>query len=94
MTRTFLAMCSCLLAAGATYAGDLDAKRIAGIGPVGEVVRLHTGFKSTEGPAADAHGNVYFSDIPNNRIHKIDTKGQLSTFLENSDACNGLMFDA
>jgi gluconolactonase len=61
---------------------------------VHEIVKLHTGFAYTEGPAADAHGNVYFSDIPNNRIHKIDAEGRLSTFLENSEACNGLMIDA
>jgi len=57
------------------------------------VVQFHSGFAFTEGPAADAAGNVYFTDVRNNRIHKVDTKGQLSTFLENSQGCNGLMFD-
>src|SRR5262245_14853421 len=71
-----------------------DNKPIAGIRPAGEVVKLHTGFKFTEGPAHDADGNVYFSDIPNNRIHKVDTDGKLSTFLEDSKGCNGLMVDA
>jgi gluconolactonase len=60
----------------------------------GEPVKLHTGFKFTEGPAADHRGNIYFTDIPNNRIHKIDADGKLSTFLEDSKACNGLMLDA
>ena len=71
-----------------------ENKPIPGIGPAGEVVKLHTGFKFTEGPAADAEGNVYFSDIPNNRIHKVDVDGKLSTFLENSEGANGLMVDA
>jgi gluconolactonase len=71
-----------------------ENKPISGIGPAGEVVKLHTGFKFTEGPAVDAEGNVYFSDIPNNRIHKVDLEGKLSTFLENSEGANGLMFDA
>src|SRR5262249_10267138 len=75
-------------------AADPDSKPIPGIGPVGKVERLHTGFKFTEGPAADSRGDVYFTDIPNNRIHKCDVKGKLSTFLEDSDACNGLMLDA
>jgi gluconolactonase len=66
---------------------------IPGIGPVGDVVRAHTGFQFTEGPAADAEGNVYFTDVQRNRIHKVDAQGQLSTFLENSQGCNGLMFD-
>jgi gluconolactonase len=59
-----------------------------------EPAKLHTGFKFTEGPAADHRGNLYFTDIPNNRIHKIDHDGKLSTFLENSRACNGLMLDS
>jgi len=71
-----------------------ENKPIPGIGPAGEIVKLHTGFKFTEGPAADAEGNVYFSDIPSNRIHKVDLEGKLSTFLENSEGANGLMFDA
>lgn len=70
-----------------------ENKPIAGIGPKVEVVKLQTGFKFTEGPAADRAGNVYFSDIPSNRILKVDTKGKLSTFLENSEGANGLMFD-
>src|SRR5687768_15606064 len=83
-----------LFGAAAFVAADPEAKPIPGIGPVGKVERLHTGFKFTEGPAADSQGNVHFTDIPNNRIYKSDAKGRLSTFLEDSDACNGLMFDA
>ena len=47
-----------------------------------KVEKLAGGFKFTEGPAADAEGNVYFSDIPNNRIHKWSLDGKLSTFRE------------
>jgi gluconolactonase len=71
-----------------------DNKPIAGIGPAGEVVKLHSGFKFTEGPAHDADGNIYFTDIPNNRIHKVDADGKLSVFLEDTQGANGLMFDA
>lgn len=71
-----------------------ENKTIPGIGPAGEVTAAHSGFKFTEGPAADAQGNVYFTDIPNNRIHKVDTSGKLTTFLEDSQGCNGLMVDA
>ena len=69
----------------------LLAEDIPGIGPVGEVQRLHTDFAFTEGPTCDADGNLYFTDIPNNRIHKRDTKGPLSVFAEPSGHCNGLM---
>jgi len=58
-----------------------------------KVEKLAGGFAFTEGPAADAKGNVYFSDIPNNRILKWSLDGQLSTFRENSGGANGLYFD-
>ena len=63
-----------------------------------KVEKLAGGFKFTEGPAADAKGNIFFTDIPNNRIHKwsLDGKplgGKLSTFRENSGGANGLYFD-
>jgi len=58
-----------------------------------KVEKLATGFKFTEGPAADPKGNVFFTDIPNNRIHKWSLDGKLSTFRENSGGANGLFFD-
>jgi len=66
---------------------------IPGIGPIGPVEQRHLGLTFTEGPAADALGNVYFSDVQGNRIYKSDTRGLLSVFLPNSSACNGLMFN-
>lgn len=70
---------------------NLSADDIPGVGPVGKAERLYTDFAFTEGPAADAHGNLYFTDIPNGRIHKRDTKGTLTVFAEPSGHCNGLM---
>ena len=55
--------------------------------------KLAGGFRFTEGPAADAQGNVFFTDIPNNRIHRWSPDGKLSTFRENSGGANGLYFD-
>jgi len=56
--------------------------------------KLAGGFKFTEGPAEDKAGDIYFSDIPNSRIHKWDVSEQkLSTFRENSGRANGLYFD-
>ena len=71
-----------------------DNVPIPGVGPAGDIVKIHTGFKFTEGPAVDAEGAIYFTDIPNNRIHKIAVDGTLSTVLADSGACNGLMVDA
>jgi len=67
---------------------------IAGIGPTGPVTKLHGGFQFTEGPAADRQGNLFFSDIPSNRIHKVDAAGKLSVYIEPSNHTNGLMVNA
>src|SRR5688572_24451373 len=47
----------------------------------------------TEGPACDADGTVYFSDIQNNRILKRSPDGALSVFREPSGRTNGNTFD-
>jgi gluconolactonase len=52
------------------------------------------GHRFTEGPAVNSKGEVFFTDIPNNRIHKIGLDGKVSTFAENTGAANGLMFRA
>jgi gluconolactonase len=58
-----------------------------------KVEKLAGSLAFTEGPAADAQGNIYFSDIPNNRILIWSLDGKLSTFRENSGGANGLYFD-
>jgi sugar lactone lactonase YvrE/L-ascorbate metabolism protein UlaG (beta-lactamase superfamily) len=63
------------------------------VAPGAQVIKLAGGFMFTEGPAADAAGNIFFSDIPNNRIHKWSLDGKLSVFRENSGGANGLFFD-
>jgi len=70
-----------------------DAQDISVVAKGQEVKKLSGGFSFTEGPAADAQGNIFFSDIPNNRIHKWSLDGKLSTFRENSGGANGLYFD-
>ncbi len=45
------------------------------------------------GPAADAEGNVFFTDQPNDRIYIWSVDGRLSTFREDSGGANGLFFD-
>ncbi len=47
-----------------------------------------------EGPAADAAGNLFFSDIAGNRILKMDAKGTVSVFRADSGRTNGNYFDA
>ncbi len=53
-----------------------------------------TSIAFTEGPAADAEGNVYFSEIRGNRILKYSPDGAWSEFRNPSRRANGLAFDA
>ena len=57
------------------------------------VQQLADGFTFTEGPAADAQGTVYFTDVRQNRIHTWSTDGKLGIFREQSGGANGLYFD-
>jgi gluconolactonase len=50
------------------------------------------GHSFTEGPAVNAKGEVFFTDIPNSRIHKIALDGKVSVFAEDTGKANGLMF--
>jgi gluconolactonase len=61
-------------------------------GFAGELQILGSNFQFTEGPAADAAGNIYFTDIRANRIYKLPTSGKIEVFRENSGGANGLLF--
>jgi gluconolactonase len=57
--------------------------------------KVADGFRFTEGPAADTGGDVYFSDIPNQRIWKWTWEDDsVAVYRENTGEANGLMFDA
>ncbi len=58
-----------------------------------KLMKLADGFAFTEGPTADAEGNVYFTDQPNDRIMIWSVDGKLSTFMQPSGRSNGLYFD-
>jgi gluconolactonase len=57
-------------------------------------VQVATGVCFLEGPAVDAEGNVFFSDIAGNRILRRDPKGVISIFRADSGRTNGNTFDA
>lgn len=57
--------------------------------------RVYQGAAFAEGPAADADGNVYFSDCPNNRILVYHpATGNTTVWREPSGRANGMNFDA
>src|SRR5450755_3362007 len=93
MIRTILASVIAFAIVLPTKAGD-DLKPIPHIGPIGKVTKLDVKFQFTEGPAPDSKGNVYFSDIPAEKIYKIDLAGKLSVFVEKSNHANGLKFNS
>ena len=63
------------------------------IQPGAKLEKLAEGFLFTEGPSADAKGNVYFTDQPNDRIMVWSIDGKLSTFMQPCGRSNGLSFD-
>ncbi|HMO84945.1 MAG TPA: SMP-30/gluconolactonase/LRE family protein [Lacipirellulaceae bacterium] len=73
--------------------GAAAAEPIPDVGPTGEVKQAATGFAFTEGPAWDGEGLLYFTDVPNARIHTLAADGRVSEFVDDSGPCNGLMFN-
>jgi len=64
------------------------------IAPGATLEKLADGLAFTEGPTADANGNVFFTDQPNNRILKWTVEGRLETFMQPAGRANGMYFDA
>lgn len=64
------------------------------VAPGAKLKKIAAGFKFTEGPTCDRHGNLYFTDQPNDRILRWSVRGKLSTWMQPAGRANGLMFDA
>src|SRR3954467_6691043 len=56
-------------------------------------VTVAAGLCFLEGPAVDADGNVFFSDIQGSRILKMDKSGTVTTFREDSGQTHGNTVD-
>jgi sugar lactone lactonase YvrE/enterochelin esterase-like enzyme len=50
------------------------------------------GHRFTEGPAVNAKGEVFFSDGPNNKIHKIGLDGKVAEFASDTKRASGQAF--
>lgn len=90
MLRTWCLGTVLLFTSSFAYGQDLPLSGVLVEGKNWELVS--EGHKFTEGPAVDAQGQVYFTDIPESKIFKIDLAGKVSLFVENSQKTNGLMF--
>jgi gluconolactonase len=88
---TLLALATCSISIGTAQDSTLLEKNI---GPVGKMSRVAGDLEFTEGPTPDDQGNLYFTDIPANRIYKVTSDGKLEVFLEPSGHANGLLWTA
>jgi sugar lactone lactonase YvrE/enterochelin esterase-like enzyme len=53
---------------------------------------ISEGHRFTEGPAVNADGELFFTDLEGSKIWKIDTGGKQTLFQENTGGTNGLAF--
>ncbi len=87
--RLHAALFLCLIA------GSCTPKPTVVTTPAGPEASVATTVAFTEGPTADAEGNVFFVDTTNARILKFAPKEKkLSVFRESSNRANGLLFDS
>lgn len=75
-----------------TYATPSRQPLVQFLDPASHWEQIEGTYGFTEGPAPDGKGSVYFTDITNNRIHKIDPSGKVSLFASDTGGANGLMF--
>jgi gluconolactonase len=68
------------------------AEPIEGIGPTGEVQLVKGNFQFLEGPTKTPDGSLYFTDIPSETIHVLDSEGTIEVFFKPSGHANGLMY--
>ena len=64
------------------------------VDPAAKPVVLGTGYGFCEGPAADAEGNVYFSDGKKDDIHLYEPGKGVRLFVGDALDANGMMFNA
>ena len=92
--KPLISLGSILLACCLIPAASFGAQQSGLIKPGATVRCLADGLRFTEGPACDADGNIYFSDIPSNRIMIWTLNGDLKVYREKSGGANGLYFDS
>lgn len=74
--------------AGVSKNQTLDALLIPGEG----WQQVSEGYRFTEGPAVNAKGEVFFTDVPNSKSHKIGLDGKVSEFIADTKRGNGQAF--
>lgn len=90
LRRSFAVVLACSCLSAVASAQDVNLRDVLIDGEDWELVG--EGYTFSEGPAADAQGNLYFTDTFRGKIHRINAQGQLEVFVDGSGGCNGLMF--
>jgi gluconolactonase len=81
MKRSLFCLVSLVLVAGSARAQDMPLTQVLIDGEGWQLVSQ--GHTFTEGPAVDAEGRVYFTDVRAGKIWKVDLDGKVSLFVEN-----------
>ncbi|WP_291781264.1 SMP-30/gluconolactonase/LRE family protein [Cecembia sp.] len=69
-----------------------DKKKI--VAKNAQLTKIADGFTFTEGPAVHRNGDVFFTDQPNNKIHRWSyTRDEVSVFMEDAGRANGMFMD-
>jgi gluconolactonase len=75
------------------FAGTASSASL--VAPGSEVTLVKSGYQGTEGPAADAEGNIYFTEKAGNSIQKWSWRdGKISSYKVLEGGAIGMMFDA
>ncbi|WP_041693601.1 SMP-30/gluconolactonase/LRE family protein [Emticicia oligotrophica] len=91
MKKTTISIFMLLFFAVQGFAQEAQSKIIA---KGATLTKLSGEFAFTEGPAADAKGNVFFTDQPNDKIYKWSAEDNtISVFMDKTSRSNGLYFD-
>lgn len=73
---------------GQSDQSQLEIRGVIRAGARPQLVR--GGFKGLEGPAPTPDGGLYFTDLEENRIYKLDPDGKISVWREKTNRTNGL----
>lgn len=92
LTLVVVGWCPATIVAQDSASQSVGTEPSAKIQPLGDVEKVHGGFKFTEGPAWDPSGTLYFSDIPQTTIHRLAVDDTLSVFTKQSAHTNGMLF--
>jgi gluconolactonase len=85
----FLILSVCVNACAQSPAFDTDSI----IAPGATLQKIPGHFSFTEGASVDRHGNVFFTDQPNDKIWEYSAEGVLSLFMDSTGRSNGMYFD-